>query len=279
MSVTEAEADALIQIVRDVARSEILPRFRSLDAADIASKSAADDLITVADTAAEAAMTAAFAKAFADARIIGEEAISADKSLLDQVTAPGRTIVIDPIDGTWNFANGLANFGVLIAVIEDGETVFGLLYDVVGDDWIQAHKGQGAWYHRPERDPARLSVSDHQGPLADMFGYIGIYLFHTAAQVNLAATLPKFRRTMTLRCSCHEYRQIVQGRAEFVLNGMLNVWDHAAGVLCLQEAGGVARLLDGRDYSPDMREGYMLTAASEAIWKDLAALWQDAVMT
>ncbi len=275
MSVSEAEGADLIRIVRDVAKAEILPRFRSLDAADIASKSAADDLVTVADTAAEAAMTAAFAQAMPEARIIGEEAVAADRSLLDLVSAPGRTIVIDPIDGTWNFANGLANFGVLIAVIEDGQTVFGLLYDVVGDDWITAHKGQGAWYHRPGRDAVRLSTSDHQGPLADMFGYIGIYLFPQKTQEALAATLPRFLRTMTLRCSCHEYRQIIQGRAEFVLNGMLNVWDHAAGVLCLQEAGGVARLLDGRDYSPDMPEGYMLTAANEAIWAELAAMWSD----
>ena len=128
MSLTSEQVDALIQIVRDVAAKEVRPLFRNLDTSDIDSKSAPDDLVTVADRAAELAIAAAVAKLLPDAEIVGEEAVSADAAILDRV-GQGQVVVIDPIDGTWNFAHGLSTYGVILAVVEDGETVFGMLYD------------------------------------------------------------------------------------------------------------------------------------------------------
>ena len=66
---------------------------------------------------------------------------------------------------------------------------------------------------------------------------------------------------------------LTSGSADFCLNGMLNPWDHAAGVLCFREAGGVARLLDGTEYVPTMTNGLLLTAANERVWSELAELW------
>ncbi|WP_394197031.1 inositol monophosphatase family protein [Litoreibacter albidus] len=269
MSLTSEQVDVLIQIVRDVAAKEVRPLFRNLDTSDIDSKSAPDDLVTVADRAAELAIAAAVAKLLPDAEIVGEEAVSADASILDRV-GQGQVVVIDPIDGTWNFAHGLSTYGVILAVVEDGETVFGMLYDPSYDDWIVSQKGQGAWFRDAKGKRRRLSL-DAPAEATDCFGFVGISLFTKAEQAKIAAELPAFRRTLSLRCSCHEYRTLAQGGAQFSLNGMLNVWDHAAGVLIYQEAGGVARLLDGRAYHPTMRKGQLLTAASEALWRDVAA--------
>ena len=138
MSVSDAEQSALIDAVRTVARAEITPRFRALSDEDVDEKSSAEDLVTIADKRAEVALTAAVKDILPGARVVGEEAVAADKSILDDVAKPGRTVIIDPIDGTWNFANGVAVFGVILAVIEDGETVMGLLYDRVGYDWVVA---------------------------------------------------------------------------------------------------------------------------------------------
>ncbi len=146
MSLSKAQADAIISVVRAVARAEILPLFRGLEGTKIEAKSAADDLVTVADKAAERALSDAFREILPDARVIGEEAVAEDASLLDQIGQPGQTVIIDPIDGTWNYANDVASFGVIIAVVEDRRTVFGLLYDPSHDDWIMAHEGQGAWF-------------------------------------------------------------------------------------------------------------------------------------
>ncbi len=272
---SEDHISALIEAVRQVAKAEIIPHFRNLDAMQIDSKSAPDDLVTIADRAAELAISKAVHDILPEAAIVGEEAVSADKTVLARVKEPGQVVVIDPIDGTWNYANGIATYGVILAVIEDGETVFGLLYDPSFDDWIMAVKGEGAYFCRPDGTKTPLSLSPPPDALEDSFGYVGLYLFKKERQAQLAATLPRFRRTTTLRCSCHEYRMLTQGASQFCLNGMLNVWDHAAGVLIYQEAGGIARLLDGRAYDPAMRKGHLLTAASERLWEELAEMFGE----
>ena len=268
MILTPEQSDALIQIVRGVAAREIRPLFRKLDVSDIDSKSAPDDLVTVADRAAELAISAAVRDLLPDAAIVGEEAVSADKSVLDRV-GQGQVVVIDPIDGTWNFAHGIASYGVILSVVEDGETVFGLLYDPSYDDWIIATKRQGAWFCDAAGNRRQLTL-ERPPAVADCFGYVGMYLFDKPQQAKIAAQLPVFRRTQSLRCACHEYRLLAGGASQFYLTGMLNVWDHAAGVLIYQEAGGFVRLMDGRDYHPTMRQGRLLAAASEELWQDLA---------
>lgn len=270
---TDAEVTGIIHAVRRVAATEITPYFRALNPDDIDSKSAPDDLVTKADKAAEEALTLRLKSVLPDAAVVGEEAISVDKSLLDRIGRGGRCVIIDPIDGTWNYAHGIATYGVIIAVVEDGETVFGMLYDPSFDDWIVARKGEGVTFSGAARTPRALTLAPASVRLDESFGFIGLYLFDAAHQAKIAAHLPKFRRTQTLRCSCHEYRMLATGASQFCLNGMLNAWDHAAGVLIYQEAGGVARLLDGQEYAPTMTEGHLLTAASEELWHKLAPLF------
>lgn len=274
MSLSPAQADAIIDAVRHVSRTEILPLFRRLEAAQIDTKSAADDLVTIADKAAEAALIDAFQAILPEARVIGEESVAEDKSLLKLIGQPGMTVIIDPIDGTWNYANDVATFGVIIAVVVDGQTEFGLLYDPSHDDWILSHRGQGAWFCRADHAPRKLHVGDAPRDVSEMMGFVGMYLFDKPGQAIISETLPLFLRTLTLRCSCHEYRLLAAGRSDFCLNGMLNAWDHAAGVLIYEEAGGFAQLLTGERYRPDMTHGLLLTAKSESSWNSLAALYR-----
>ncbi|MEM9795948.1 MAG: inositol monophosphatase [Pseudomonadota bacterium] len=269
------QKDAIISAVQDVAAAEIMPRFRALDATEVEAKSAFDDLVTVADRASETALTARIRGILPDAMIVGEEAVSADASVLDGVTA-AQCVVIDPIDGTWNFAHGIANFGVIVAMLEAGETVWGLLYDPVLDDWIVASRGDGAWFHS-KTVHRRLSVSQATASFDKLRGSVSDYLYPEHLRTPLAATTPRFRKSASLGASLHEYRLLASGGSDFVLNGMLNVWDHAAGVLVLEESGGVARLLDGTPYAPTLREGRLLSARSDRLWCDLADLFNKAV--
>ncbi len=270
MSLTEAEARGLIDLVRQVAKAEILPRFRQLDAVDVRSKSHADDLVTVADLAAETALTAGATRVLPDAAVVGEEAVSADPLVLDRIAGPGRTVVLDPIDGTWNFAHGLAVFGVILAVVEAGETVFGLLYDPVFDDWVAAQRGAGAWFETGAgaRRALRFEAAP---PVTEAGGYVPLALYPAARRAEVAREMAAIHRAGTLRCSCHEYRQLLTGGAEFCLAAMLNVWDHAAGVLAVQEAGGQAALADGTPYRPELRAGHLITAADAPLWQALQA--------
>jgi fructose-1,6-bisphosphatase/inositol monophosphatase family enzyme len=94
--------------------------------------------------------------------------------------------------------------------------------------------------------------------------------FPAADRERLAGQLMGFGRVDALRCSCHEYRMLAQGRVRFFLSGGAKVWDHAAGALVTAEAGGALRMLDGRAYAPGLREGRLLAADDVGLLRDLS---------
>ena len=254
----------LIRIVREAAKTEIMTRFRVMPDSAVHAKSAPDDLVTDADMHAEVHITHAVRSILPDALVIGEEAVSNRPTILGGLATENHAVIIDPIDGTWNFAKGLTTFGVILAVTEKGETVFGLLYDPVIDDWIVARKGGGTWYCRPGFDPLRLRISG-DAPMEQTLGFVPLFMFPYETRMRLAGAIPGFRRIWSVRCSCHEYRLMTKGHADFSLSGTLNPWDHAAGALAVEEAGGAVGLLDGRDYHPGItRGGNLVTARSQA---------------
>lgn len=264
MTLTQDHEDALIALVRQVAQAEIMPRFRALPEEDVSSKSAPDDLVTIADIRAEAAITEGVNALLPNAVVIGEEAVAKDAAVLDRLAEAELAVIIDPVDGTWNFAKGLATFGVILAVIEKGETVFGLLYDPVLDDWVWTRKGGGTWYQRVDAAPVQLKIGGDV-PLETTTGFVPLFLFPTETRTKLAGAIPGYRRIWSVRCSCHEYRLMAQGQSDFCVGvSPLNPWDHAAGVLAVLEAGGAAGLLDGREYSPTSRDGGYLVSARSA---------------
>ena len=268
MTIDSSTASELIDIVRRAARAEILPRFRNLDPETIQTKTSQEDLVTAADQRAESFIQREVAERFPEATIVGEEATSEDASLLEGIAEAEMAVIIDPIDGTWNFARNLTQFGVILAVASRGETVFGLLYDPVMDDWIMAHRGQGAFYVRPDGTQRQLQVSAREH-LAEMTGFTSLRLFPKELQYRLATTFPDFSRMMSIGCACHEYRTLASGFGEFSLIGALMPWDHAAGVLVHQEAGGYSALLDGRAYQPTIHQGRLLLANSRETWERL----------
>ncbi|APO77207.1 inositol monophosphatase protein (plasmid) [Rhizobium etli 8C-3] len=229
--------DGLIDAVRDTARREIMPRFRNLRPGAIDTKSAPDDLVTEADRAAERAITDAVRVLLPAALVVGEEAAFETPGLLDELATAEMAVIVDPVDGTWNFANGLAVFGVILAVTIRGETVFGLLYDPVMDDWIVAERGRGAWYCRPGKAPVRCPGPSRK-PLGESHGVVPLFLFPKEQQAGIAACFQKINRVSALRCSCHEYRMMALGSVDFILSPMAKPWDHAAGLLVIEECGG-----------------------------------------
>ena len=244
-----------------------MPRFRALSDADISAKSAPDDLVTAADLAAEARITQQLRQAFPNALIFGEEAAAADPSLRDRLADAEIAIIIDPVDGTLNYAHGLALFGVILAVTHYGEPIYGLLYDPVMDDWIVASADATTCYDTPTNSRAlRLSKAV---PANKAGGYIPLGFLPARHRPHIAKLWSDLGKINTLRCSCHEFRMLAQGHVDFVLSVRLTPWDHAAGALVVQQAGGVAKMLDGSVYSPTQRDGYMLAARNASAWSDI----------
>jgi fructose-1,6-bisphosphatase/inositol monophosphatase family enzyme len=267
-ALSRAQQANVINVVRRAAKSEILPRFRRLSSADIRSKSRADDLVTDADTAAEAMIARALQIAFPSALVIGEEAVAKDASILEGISEAQLAFHIDPVDGTWNFAHGLAVFGVIVAATRYGKPVFGLIYDPLADDWAIANEDGTAEVLRPFGASRDLQVSMGK-PLEELAGFIPLDMFKGPKQAQLAATLPSFARTHPLRCSAQEYRMIAQGSVDFLLTESLHSWDHAAGALICKQAGAHVEMLDGGEYSAARDTGHLLVAPDRATWNRL----------
>lgn len=267
---TEARRSLLLEAVREASRKAILPRFRNLAEGDIGQKSGPADLVTLADTEAEALITEMVAPAWPEAVVLGEEGVAADPAARQRMAEAEWAVIVDPVDGTWNFAKGLATFGVILAVCHKGHPVFAALYDPVMDDWVEASAGQGAVLRGPSFSrPLRVSQETER---RRMNGYIPVGLFPMETRRRLVQDFPDFGRVTSLRCSCHEYRMVAQGHSDFVLSGPTpHPWDHAAGALAVTEAGGVARFVDGEPYRTERLKGVLLTASNEVLWQELAA--------
>ena len=259
---------ALANILRDASRAESVPRFRRLDASMVQTKSSAIDLVTEADIATENVIKARVAEGMPSALFVGEESVAADPALLDRLADAQFAIVVDPIDGTANYAAGLPLYACMAAVVSGGETVAGIIYDPMGDDWIMAEKGAGAWLRRPNGEAVRINVAAPL-PLAEMVGMASVAYMPKESRAQVLQNTDKVRLLSNFRCAGHEYRTFASGHGQFLCYNKLMPWDHLGGLLISQEAGGYAARLDGSPYLPSHVDGGLLVAVDRDSWTQL----------
>lgn len=258
-------------LLRRVAKAEILPRFRHLAAGAVRVKSSPLDLVTDADVAAEVMIASELLARYPHALIVGEEAAAVDPHVLDGLASADLAFVIDPIDGTSNFAAGMGLFGVMLAVVAQGEVVAGIIYDPLADDSAIAVKGEGAWRVDALGRRTRLQVAA-AAPFEEMIGTLSWRYFPIEQRPSILAAATGFGGNFDFRCAAQQYRLMASGNCHFMLYYRLMPWDHAAGYLLLREAGGYAAMLDGREYRPSILEGGYLCATDADSWHSLRRL-------
>ncbi|MBW8282217.1 MAG: inositol monophosphatase family protein [Rhizobium sp.] len=264
----ELDIAALANALQEAAAIEILPRFRKLGDGDVRMKTEAIDLVTEADEAAEELIRQRVAEAMPDAVFIGEEAVASDPALLDRIADADLAVIVDPIDGTFNYAAGLPLFGVMLSVVSKGETVAGIIYDPMGNDWLIAEKGSGAWMCGADGSQVQMAVAPPV-PLDQMVGIAALTYMETTAKRQILANLAEVRLFTSYRCSAHEYRTFAAGHLHFLMYKKLMPWDHLAGTLISQEAGAHVARLDGSPYLPHNFEGGLLLAPDRDSWQEL----------
>lgn len=259
---------ALAALLRDAARAEILPRFRRLGEGDIRIKTEASDLVTEGDEAAERFIAARYESILPGALFMGEESVAADPDLLPKLAAADLALTVDPIDGTFNFASGIPLFAVMAAVVSRGETVAGIIYDPMGDDFVLAEKGAGAWQVSSEGNRVRLAVRQ-PAPLPEMFGMASTGFLPGGDRATVLGNMAKVRFLMNYRCAGHEYRTFAAGHVHFLMYNKLMPWDHLPGTLIAQEAGAYAARFDGSPYRPEHIAGGLILTPDRAMWDEL----------
>jgi fructose-1,6-bisphosphatase/inositol monophosphatase family enzyme len=260
--VDAAEIGALI---RTVAREELGPRFRRLDAAQVFAKATVtdpDDIVTEADLAVERRLGDELRARLPGSVVVGEEAASTTPALLAALTGEAPVWIVDPLDGTRNFAAGKEAFGSMVALARGGATRMAWIYLFAEDALFVAEAGAGAF-----ENGRRLEAAP---PDAAARSTGTVYTRHMPPPLR-AATEARAREGFTLArpvgCAAVEYARLMRGEKEFVVYFRLLPWDHAPGGLLLTEAGGAARRLDGVTYGPTDASQPLLLTRHASIWE------------
>jgi myo-inositol-1(or 4)-monophosphatase len=214
-------------------------------------KSTEIDLVTEADMASEQLIVDAIRSRFSDHAILSEEG-GGDVS---SPSAKARHLwLVDPLDGTVNYAHGYPMWGVSLALTEGGQITLGVVYDPLRDELFWAERGQGAWLAAGPDQPfgTRLTVSRaarlQEALLATGFPYRLVEL----ADNNLAEFNFLITRVQGVRragAAVLDMAHVAAGRLDGYWEKHLNPWDWAAGWLLVEEAGGVVTTLDGKQWS------------------------------
>ncbi|WP_420140861.1 inositol monophosphatase family protein [Sphingomonas sp.] len=251
-------------LIRDVAARIVMPRFRQLDPTQIEEK-APDELVTIADRESEDAFTDGLTRLLPGSHVVGEEACAADPRLLDTI-GDGTVWIVDPIDGTANFAAGESPFGIMVALADNGVTQAAWLFDPVGNRLCYATLGGGAFIDG-ERVLSRGSGADR--PVA---GLSTRYLPPELRTDSEARAEGRLRCVAIPRCAAEQYPRVLLGQNDVALFWRTFAWDHAPGALILTEAGGRVARFDGTPYAPTQTTTGMLAAATPELWDRTAAI-------
>ncbi len=274
MAVTERDIRALADILRAAARQEIMPRFRSLGEDGVRTKTSAIDLVTDADEQAERMIEAALRKSFPGALVIGEEAVSADPAKLVGIADADLAFIVDPVDGTANFAAGLPLFGVMAAILVRGEIAGAVILDPITDACSYGLRGEGAWWEAADGRRRDMTVA---APVAldELIGTVSWHWTTEPTRSVVTRNLPRLGAAFCYRCCAHEYRLLATGDVHFGFYSKMMPWDHAPGWLLHREAGGYSARFDGLPYTPARSDGGLIAAPDRATWQVL----HDALLT
>jgi fructose-1,6-bisphosphatase/inositol monophosphatase family enzyme len=262
------DAAAVARLIAEAAEAEVVPRFRKLARHEVQQK-LRGEIVTVADHAVEQRLEAALKALAPGSVVLGEEAAAADPQLVALLSGGAPVWIIDPIDGTSNFASGIATFAVMVAFVRSAEVLQAWIYDPIAKRMASAEHGAGAWL-----DGERLRVAAAPSQTSQLTGAVLAGHFGRRNLVRSPAERRALVRTVkSLRCAGQEYLRLARGETHFALFSRLMPWDHAPGVLIHREAGGYGAYLEGGRFNPARIDASgILLAPDAASWQALHAI-------
>jgi fructose-1,6-bisphosphatase/inositol monophosphatase family enzyme len=250
------------QILQDVGASVVMPSFRALRPEDIHLKDTPgdpDDLVTVVDKAAEQSIMNGLSGLVPGSAFVGEESVSENPEILSALNQSAPAWLIDPIDGTKNFARGDADFGIMLALVENG---------ITRASWMAVPAAKPAAYLVVAERGAGTRINDRRVTLRPAItsrprGTVHTKMMpsDTARQVD-SDLRGKYEPQPSTGSAATEYSAILRGDKDFVIYYRLLPWDHSPGALAITEAGGATVHLSGEPYSPLSPNQVTISAAT-----------------
>jgi fructose-1,6-bisphosphatase/inositol monophosphatase family enzyme len=246
--------DAVALVMRNAHEIAVAPYFGRLAAGEVEEKNPGE-LVTVADRACED-LIGPLLRDIADVPIVGEEAVAADESVLELLHTAEAVWLVDPIDGTANFAAGRPEYALMVAYVERGTTTASWIYQPQFDLLAVASRGAGATVNGATANapPPGIVAEDWHGVVKDRF------LPEDLKQTVSRTTATFGPRHDGFNCAGMEYPALVSGGVSFLFYWRTLPWDHAPGVLLAEEAGCLALRPGGQPYSVLSDEPGLLVA-------------------
>lgn len=261
---------SLLEFALDLARTaeaEILPRFR-----DTAVTHKPDGTeVTEADREAERRMRAELSERYPDHAVLGEEfgATGPDDARFRWV--------LDPVDGTAGFTIGVPLFGTLVALLEHGTPIIGVIHFPAIEETVFAAEGQGCWFEAGEQAPLQVEVDPVETLERATISTTALHSSDVMANddevpYRLSELVPRAGKFRFVT-DCLQHALVARGRIHAAVDTIMHPWDIAALVPCVQEAGGVALPLDA-DVGDIVFGGSLVTAGSEALAREVRRVLQ-----
>jgi fructose-1,6-bisphosphatase/inositol monophosphatase family enzyme len=247
------------EAVRKAAAAEIMPRWRQLAAHEVDQKTGPHDLVTDADRKAELHLTDALVALLPGSVVVGEEAVHANPASYEAIQGEAPVWIVDPVDGTRQFVHGEAGFCTLVALACRGVLWASWTYAPARDQLATAIRGQGAFLdgerlHAGPPEPGRdlRIATSHPDYTTDeqKRALLGLWTPGVAPRACGSAGL--------------EYLAIARGELDATAFSWEAAWDHAAGLLLVEEAGGTHLTRTGEPFRITGGNELPFTAARDA---------------
>ncbi|WP_433264522.1 inositol monophosphatase family protein [Micromonospora vinacea] len=261
-------ADTLLDdvggLLWEAADQVVLPLFRKLDDDDVSEK-APGEVVTVADRRAEELLSAGLRRLRPGSTVVGEEGVADDPGLLRHLRDSGDVWLVDPVDGTANFAAGRRPFALMVSLLSDGRPTAGWILDPLADTLAAGSADEGTLLNGRPVDGAG-SVPQ----LGELRGVAMTRFLPPETRDRVRAGGQRLGELLPgQHCAGREYLDILTGEQQFALFWRTLPWDHAPGTVLVRAAGGVARRFDGVDYHPADEGRGLLVAANEQVWTEV----------
>ncbi|MFF4549474.1 inositol monophosphatase family protein [Streptomyces sp. NPDC001435] len=247
------------EAVRKAAATEILPRFRRLAEHEIDQKSGPHDLVTDADRLAEEYLTAALGALLPGSVVVGEEAVHANPATYEAIRGDAPVWIVDPVDGTRQFVHGDPGFCTLVALAHRGVLLASWTYAPARDQLATAVRGHGAFLDgerlfagapTPGRDLEIATSHPDYTTDEQKRALLGLWAEGVAPRACGSAGL--------------EYLAVAKGELDATGFSWEAAWDHAAGLLLVEEAGGTHLTRTGEPFRITGGNALPFTAARDA---------------
>ena len=252
-----ANLNIMIKAARKAGKS-LVKDFREVENLQVSVKGAGD-FVTKADISAEKILKDELLGARPTYGWMAEES----KEIPGQ--DPTRRWIVDPLDGTTNFLHGLPHWAISIALEHKGKIVAGVIFDAAKDEMYFAEKGNGAWMNE-----SRIRTSGRHRMIESIFA-TGLPF---AGRSDLPATLQDLARLLPACAGVRRWGSaaldmayVATGRYDGFWERRLHSWDLAAGIILVQEAGGLVQALNPDD---DIVESGEVICANEPIFETFA---------